>query len=304
VRSITKAQCRDYKDALLKLPNRLTNAQRKLGVLKVIEQTPEDVPRLSAKAVNKSIAAVHSILEYAVANDYAAANPMKRVKAIATDSGEDRRLPYLPSHLKTIFTSNLFTNGPRKPEERNADFWLPLLGLFTGARLEELGAASVSDVKIEGGITYLDITTIERSLKTQGSKRRVPVHQEVIRCGFLAYVGALRKRGQTKLFPDVKRMPGAKGAQTAAWSKKYGRWLDKIGITDARYVFHSFRHTFKEACRVADIREEIHDALTGHSNGSIGREYGGYPLSHLGENVAKISYPVDLKSLYSCAEFR
>ena len=184
-------------------------------------------------------------------------------------------------------------------EQRNADFWLPLLGLFTGARLEEIGAASLADLKNEGGISYLHITTIEgRRLKTQTSQRRVPLHDEIIRCGFLAYVGALKKRGETKMFPDIRRKPGAKGAQTAAWSKKYGRWLDKIGITDSRLVFHSFRHTFKEACRVANIREEIHDALTGHSNGSIGREYGGYPLAHLAENVGKIGYAINLSHLY------
>jgi integrase len=69
-------------------------------------------------------------------------------------------------------------------------------------------------------------------------------------------------------------------------------YTDAIGITDARKVFHSFRHTFKCACRRAGISEEVHDALTGHRNGSVGRSYGlGVPLTVLAEAMAKVGYP-------------
>jgi hypothetical protein len=37
-------------------------------------------------------------------------------------------------------------------------------------------------------------------------------------------------------------------------------------------VFHSFRHSFKDACRRAAIPEEIHDAITRHSGGGGGPE--------------------------------
>jgi integrase len=66
-------------------------------------------------------------------------------------------------------------------------------------------------------------------------------------------------------------------------------------------VFHSFRHTFKNAARRCGIPEDIHDALTGHSSGGgVGRMYGGaYPLRPLGAAMKKLRYPglrlVDLK---------
>lgn len=65
----------------------------------------------------------------------------------------------------------------------------------------------------------------------------------------------------------------------------------KLGITDRRKVFHSFRHTFKDACRRARIPEAVHDALTGHASGSVGRRYGsGQPVEVLAEAVAKLGY--------------
>ncbi len=43
--------------------------------------------------------------------------------------------------------------------------------------------------------------------------------------------------------------------------------------------------------RRAGISEEVHDALTGHSNGSVGRSYWlGVPLRVLAESMAKVGY--------------
>jgi hypothetical protein len=45
------------------------------------------------------------------------------------------------------------------------------------------------------------------------------------------------------------------------------------------------------------MTEEFHDALTGHSNGSVGRSYGnGVPLKALAEAMAKMEFEgLDLK---------
>lgn len=96
------------------------------------------------------------------------------------------------------------------------------------------------------------------------------------------YVASLPKDG--RLFPDLKPV---------AYSKRFGRLLLRVGLDDPNLVFHSFRHTFKDACRAAGIAEEVHDRLTGHAGaGGIGRRYGeGVPLKVLAEAVQKISYP-------------
>jgi hypothetical protein len=50
------------------------------------------------------------------------------------------------------------------------------------------------------------------------------------------------------------------------------------------------RHGWKDAAR-AVISEEHHDAITGHSNGSVGRSYGkGVPLKVLAESMARVTF--------------
>ena len=88
------------------------------------------------------------------------------------------------------------------------------------------------------------------SLKNRSSQRDVPLHPELIRCGFLEYVENRRKKPGDRLFPELDR--GSDGKWSSAYSKWMGRYLrETIGITDSRKVFHSFRHTFKDACRRA-----------------------------------------------------
>lgn len=49
-------------------------------------------------------------------------------------------------------------------------------------------------------------------------------------------------------------------------------------------------------CRDAEIGEELHDALTGHSGGGIGRSYGGgFGLKALAEALGSIEVPEAVK---------
>lgn len=86
--------------------------------------------------------------------------------------------------------------------------------------------------------------------------------------------------------------PGPHGKLTGAFSKWWARFTDDLGVTDPLKTFHSLRHCFKDACRAARLSEEVHDALTGHVSGAVGRTYGrGVPLPVLADAVAKVTYP-------------
>ena len=127
---------------------------------------------------------------------------------------------------------------------------------------------------------------------TESSRRCVPIHPELIRLGLLKYVAEMSKSETDRLFPAIKadRMD----VLTGNWSKWWGRYMrSTIGITDKRKVFHSFRHTFKDACRAAGIDKEKHAALTGHAEGDEGDKYGAeqYPLKPLAQAIKKVRYP-------------
>ena len=54
----------------------------------------------------------------------------------------------------------IFTHGDRPKAGRGeASFWLPLMALFTGARLNELAPLTAADVKtdVATGIVFIDI---------------------------------------------------------------------------------------------------------------------------------------------------
>lgn len=295
VKQIKRAHIRQYKDAMLQLPVRTDHATRKLTVPQLLEKFGDrpDVPRLSPRTVNdKALGTISAVLGYGVDNGYRDDNPASGIKVAAGEVRPDARLPYDVDDLRRIFSFPIFTADER-PAGGGGDAarWLPLLAAFTGARLEELGQARVADLKTEAGIPYLDLRVIEqgKSLKRESSRRMIPIHPELQRCGFLAYVEQRRKTGEERLFPDLK---SKLSKVTAGWSKWWGRYARDHGITDKRKVFHSFRHAFKDACRAAGIEEAIYDALQGHRGSSVGRSYGlGYPVAVLAEAIGKVQYP-------------
>ena len=55
--------------------------------------------------------------------------------------------------------------------------------------------------------------------------------------------------------------------------------------------FHSLRHNVEDALRNADVRKEVRDAIQGHGENGVSREYGsGYYVKTLNEAVQKIEY--------------
>lgn len=159
------------------------------------------------------------------------------------------------------------------------------LGVYTGARLGEIIQLTTADIGNEDGVTFINITAEGgKSVKTKSSIRQVPIHAE-LRDDLVAY--AKSKNG--KLF-DVK--PGSNGDKTDVIGKRFSYWRKQIGLDRPGLCFHSLRHSFKDRCREAGISEELHDALTGHSGGGVGRSYGGRPpLARLDEAVQKLAFP-------------
>ena len=169
VHEITKVHLRTYKEALQKLPRSCSAPMREMTVpelLDHLERHPTHRGRtLSAGSVNKAIGALQTVFGWIEGQGYLDAhpnwsNPAVRMKVHDPAKDEYGRLPYDTEDLKTIFGSAVFRDAAR-PQGGGGEAakWLPLIALFTGARLEEIGQALTSDVKHEHGIHYLDINT-------------------------------------------------------------------------------------------------------------------------------------------------
>ena len=309
---IGKKLVQDYAAAISKIPVKLTVELQKLTLPDLLKRDLSKLRRRSASTVNKSLQMLSAMIEQARRRsdlDEASHWPnhfkSERVESDAT--AEDDRVPFSSSDLRAIFVDGpVHGQGNRfKGGQGEAQYWLPLLALFTGARLSELGQLRVCDVQTDdGGIAFISIgTSGGRTVKTRTSIRKVPIHPELRLMGFVAYVERVKAAVGTEgtLWPLLKSAEGR--ARTAAFSQFWGHYQGRkpISITDERKVFHSFRHLVKDMCRDAGLSEDVHDALTGHAAGkSVGRAYGaGHSVARLFAEISKVTASVDLSHLYT-----
>lgn len=309
---ITKEKARDFRNALARMPTRLSGKQRTMTFRQLIESSSgQGLEVAHAASVNKYLNLLVALVSNAERDGYldrvqGFTNPFSKL-SISVDKRNDpnRRKPFTEDDLKAIFASPVYALGSRPLGGRGeAAYWLPLISLLTGARLNEIAQLRLGDIRQdpESGIWIVDIDTDgDRSVKTVSSRRQVPVHPELIRLGLLRYQEGLLKAGATRsasLWPEL--YSANPKYRSTAWSKWFNRYLrETVGIEEPSKVFHSFRHTFKRMGRNAGLGEELHDALTGHvGGGGVGRDYGdGFGLRALRQAVTQIAAPRVVVSL-------
>jgi integrase len=229
-------------------------------------------------------------------------------------AGRSKRKGWTIAELGTLFGDPVFSQYRIPPEFKagaDAAYWVPVLGLFTGARISELCQLRTADVVSvgredgAGSMPFIAIQSDEdadgaddaeaKSVKTEAGNRLVPVHPTLVDLGFLEYVEAIRKAGAVQLFPAVK-VPAKYTAGTyfSTWFGQFktghgfGRWKD----------FHAFRHTVRTRLSVARVPEPAIDILAGHESGagrgSTGRQTYTHWEDHpaeLAAEGAKLTYP-------------
>ncbi|WP_188909948.1 hypothetical protein [Aureimonas endophytica] len=164
-------------------------------------------------------------------------------------------------------------------EARPDDYWLPLLGTLTGARIGELAYLQGGDiVEMRPGLWVADLTRyltvngkrVERQVKNEGSRRYFALHQELIDVGFIAYAKGLRP--SEWVFPHLHHE--VQDPADAA-SKRHGRHLRAYGLhSRLSAVFHSSRHTAKDILRIAKVDSRTSSLQTGHAFKSVEETYG------------------------------
>ena len=236
-----------------------------------------------AKTVKNHVDVVRALYNSALANERLGRkdNPAEGIRVGGRQDRSERRLPFTDEEAALILQS--------AREEEGVKRWVPWLLAFTGARLDEVCQAYTSDIRQDQGIWYLDINDERgKKLKNAGSARQVPLHQAILREGFLDYVNSLP---QGRLFPDLK--PDRFGSPGGTATKQLGRWTRSLGIKDPRKVpNHSWRHRFKDLCRDAGVEKAVNDALMGQASSDVGDRYGsGYSLKTLAQAIEKIPVP-------------
>ena len=256
VEDITKANVRVYRDQLIEQSLSKATIENRLGFLATLVR--------------------HGMKELV---EHLTANPFERIEVLGAKGlrvPKDRRA-YEVTELNALFMSRLYT-GDFRPAGQCVDaaYWAPLMGPFLGARIEEVCQLRVDDVQRVNGIWCVRICDLDeqQNVKTLSSFRRVPLHDVVIKAGFLVYAAGMAKAGHQRLFPTLSNV-NANGIYSNALGKWYGRFLESIGLLDHRLDYHSFRYSFRQQCSLCGVENEVRDALTGHwlNNSDSGRTY-------------------------------
>lgn len=306
-----------FRVAALRFPNTKSPSVLARPFNEIVEWSDgagKDTPNLDEITVWKWINTLKGMFGYAQKNRWIEFNPAEDTMA-KPGKKRKKREEYSPADITEIFSRPLFTGfsgkatgyreTPGPVVVKDSKYWLPIVALFTGARLEEIGATLVREVRKQDGIWLFDILDRgddedERSIKNEHSRRIVPLHKTLIDLGFLDYVKAQPKDGF--LFPDLKASKTPYGMrQTPMFSKWYGRFRERNavvkgkGMGDPKKPFHSFRHTTIRALRKNGINPTLAYLLVGHEAGEFDRinaSYGeGQDLAALKETIDMISFP-------------
>ncbi len=316
IADISRQHCKKFLDLLRRLPPNYAKAKREKALEQIIaEAAKRRGGGLSYNSQQGYFRQFRDMLRWAVDEGHPVRFSLDglTVERRADDDEGKRRRPFTTAELQRIFQAPLFTGcvddgrgfnrpGPNRP--RRARFWLPLLGLWTGARLGELCQLRPVDIQVTASeVPYIRITDEGEgmSIKTPAARRSIPVHPELVRIGFLRFARKQRDAGAAWLFPEVLR-PDRENCYLA--SKRFASLRAALKLERENVCFHSFRHGFRDALRRAEVSEEIAEALGGWSEGKkTSRHYGsGFIADTLAPSIQKLSFPdLDLTSLYESA---
>jgi integrase len=301
---ISRAVMRKFSDEIARLPANRQLVKRRFD--RPSASFPELVslaelhglPRLTVGSQHRLLDGLAEVFTWAERETLISANPAKGLGAEATKASgtlrvkqHEQREAFSQEDLGKIFSAAWFTSGTGARTAKGVFYayrphyyWLPLLGLFTGGRLNELSQLYLKDIAEVEGVLCIDFNLLgegkldvdvpdplpasDKSLKTVNSRRVIPVHAQLQACGFLAYVEALRKAGHNRLFPELA-FDSRKG-----YGKAAGKWFNERYLgkeleipRNGRKTFHSFRHNFATALGMLSAKTTVKSDLMGHARG-------------------------------------
>jgi integrase len=249
---------------------------------------------LSALRINKTLSFMKDFFAYAINHKlYFDGNPFENLaisKKSKLHKGVKSYEEFSDEELKLIFENHQYKSFLNKPDY----YWLPFLGLFTGARIEELASLKASQIKQENGVWIFDIL----NGKNSNSIRKIPIHDQILQSGFFKYVESVKEENG-QLFPKIK--PTINGYSKNS-SRRFGQYLELIGMKSDRKVFHSFRSTFINRMTYSNIHPAILMGIVGHYEQSkidfSGAHFTNYqkkkPVEVLKSSIDRLSYELKL----------
>ncbi len=306
VASLTQDHVRAFFEGVRYWPSNATKrpAYRDLSVPEVIKLAKRnDEPEPAAWTMAKHRQRLSVFLVSLVEGKHLAVNPLAGIRAISTPDSEDTGSPFTDAELKAIFDPVEFPKWALKYPHR----WFgPILGLYSGARVNEIAQLRLEDIETIDGVPGFFVRKVgkKQSIKNKHSRRFIPLAQPVIDCGFLDYVKEAREAGLERLFPDLPNSTGlGYGRQL---SRQFSVYIKRQGVSEKGQGFHGFRHTIASKLDEAGVSASAIGALTGHGTGQTVLEKFYIDRRSLPDRVATLAKLTDLPLLpvYERTQFK
>lgn len=286
---ITHEMILDYQEKIQKIPanlNKIPEFKNK-SIDEIIKSS--DRAKLSPTTVNKHLSLVTSLFKFAEDNVYITRNYAKNLNITVKEGDEKIREAFNDKDLEMIFSTMIYSPESKDNIESHK-YWLPLLALYTSARLGELCQLHVKDIVNIDGIDCISINSEDnKSVKTKSSRRIVPIHTKLIEFGFLEFVQNQKENGYQRLFPKLQYTNESYSRTMTKWFRRY---RFSVGITSEHKVFHSFRHTASDYLKQKLVPTQIIAAIDGHKDTNIttGRYGKAYSVKILKKNIDKLNF--------------
>lgn len=229
---------------------------------------------LTVRTINTYLQTYAGLFSWAKRNRYVAENLFDgaSVRENKKNDEESHRGAFSQTQIGLMLGELL--NNERGLLNKEYQKWGPLIGLYTGARLNEICQLEVADVKLTNDIWCFDFNDEGegKSLKNSASRRVVPIHDRLLELGILEYHQKLKSRGQVRFFSEFSF------TSKEGYGRALGRWFNnrflvQLGIKSKDLVFHSFRHGMVTTLMRAGVEENLVKAIVGHKRQGVTQEH-------------------------------
>ncbi|EMX8931386.1 site-specific integrase [Enterobacter asburiae] len=197
-------------------------------------------------------------------------NPFEGMGVKETTAPMDRRPAYTFNDLKRL---HIALHGVKDWKR-----WIILIGRYSGMRQNEICQLYHNDVMKVDGVWCLRVDNLNpnQTLKTDSSRRFVPIHSQLLTLGLLDFT----KERKGYLFPELTLHLGSYGHYLSRW---FTRFRGKHSLPE----YHSLRHYAATTFKQNGFPEQFASQVLGHSNATITyNRYGkGVDVSRLVELV-------------------
>lgn len=252
-------------DALANLPPNASKdrALRDLTPQEVLAKAKrEGIEPIAFRTREKHLDRLRAFFNWAIEREDIKRNPAASLHFLDREQEEARsHRAFTAEELAIVFDPERRAEHCTTP----AQWWCPLVALFTGARVAEVALLRVSDIVQVDGLNGFQF---QWKVKNANSRRFVPIHAELLTIGITDY----KRLVEQHLGPDAPLFPSLSADPTDALGDWFNRtYLRKVcGLTDPKLVYYVFRHTFATLAERAGVPEARIAEITGHSQrGSI-----------------------------------